>query len=199
MTRLVENLLSLARADGGAEAISFAPVSLELLLRRTGERWATPAQDASLTFNIEIPNGDLLVLCDESNILRLLSILAENAVKYTLPGGKITLFSTVRPERISISVKDTGIGIPEKDRSRIFERFFRGNPEQLSPTAGSGLGLALAKWIADCHGTVLEADSEPGKGSCFSFSLERTGVHTYPAAEGNPSVHQPSNFSTVNS
>jgi heavy metal sensor kinase len=174
MTSLVENLLTLARSDGGAEAMSLTPIGLESLLRRAGETWTGEAIKASLDFRVEIPSVDIFVLCDENGVQRLLSILLENGVKYTPSGGTVLLFANIEEERISISVRDTGIGIADEYRDRIFDRFFRGPAKAGHSISGSGLGLALAKWIADCHGTELRVESKPGNGSCFTFSLERT-------------------------
>lgn len=170
MTNIVENLLSLARADGGADSISLVPTQLDSLLRSAVERWKGAAVKGLLDLHVEMPSADLFVLCDQEGIQRLLSILLENAVKYTPSGGMVLVSAVLEGERILISVKDTGIGIPLEHRDRIFDRFFRCAPN----SGGSGLGLALAKWIADCHGAELRVESEPGAGSCFSFSLQGT-------------------------
>jgi signal transduction histidine kinase len=195
MTSLVENLLTLARADGGAEAISFAPVSLEVLLRRASETWASAANKGLINLQVEIPGAGQFVLGDENGIQRLLSILVENALKYTPSGGKVMVFSNAEKDHISISVKDTGIGIPHEYRNRIFDRFFRGAPKDGNPIGGSGLGLALAKWIADCHGSELTVDGEPGCGSCFSFSLKKTAAA--PARTDSEGVTSTNEFSTL--
>jgi signal transduction histidine kinase len=188
MTTLIENLLSLARSDGGAEAISLKPLSLAAVLRRASGAWATSMKQAMLEFKVQLPGDSLFVLCDGDGIQRLLSILLENAVKYTPAGGTVTLFAEAYGDRISISVKDTGIGIPDEYRHRIFDRFFRGVPEGGNPVAGSGLGLAIAKWIADCHRTGLEVASATGRGSCFSFSLKRAAPPGPTTVEDNAST-----------
>jgi signal transduction histidine kinase len=103
--------------------------------------------------------------------LRLLSILLDNAGKYTPPGGAVRLKAVLEESKISISVEDTGIGISREDQARVFDRFFRVARSDGGMLAGSGLGLALAKWITERHGTELALASEPAVGSCFSFSL----------------------------
>ncbi len=173
MTSIVENLLSLARADGGAEAIALVPVRVGDLLGQTAETWKSAMSRALLDFNVDVPDNDLLVLGDAHSILRLLSILVENASKYTPPGGSVRLSARTTESRVVLSVLDTGIGIAPEQRNRIFDRFFRAAPADLPVPAGSGLGLSLAKWIAERHGTELLVESVPGRGSCFSFSLER--------------------------
>jgi signal transduction histidine kinase len=173
MTSLVENLLSLARTDGGADTLSFAPICLDSLLHDADQTWTNAANHALLKFSVEMPSAGLYVLGDACGIQRLLSILLENAIKYTPSGGTVTLLPNIEGERVSIEVKDTGIGIPHEYRSRIFERFFRGTAKNGISNNGSGLGLALAKWIAERHGTELSVESELGLGSRFSFSLKR--------------------------
>jgi signal transduction histidine kinase len=175
MTNLVENLLSLARADGGAEALSTAPIDLRNLFQGAVRTWTAPMHRAMLDFRAETPI-DCLVLGDASSIQRLLSILLENAAKYTPPGGEVILSAAVAGDRIVISVRDTGVGIAAEDIPRIFDRFYRAaQPNDPSPR-GSGLGLALAKWIAERHRTELSVESQPGQGSCFSFSLEKAAL-----------------------
>ena len=174
MTNLVENLLSLARADGGAETITLTPIRVDALFHQVAEIWKSTMNQAMLDFRVEKPEGDLVLLGDSHGIPRLLSILLENASKYTPPGGSVTLRAAVKGTRIVLFVHDTGIGIAPEDKSRIFDRFYRAvTVGDIAPT-GSGLGLALGRWIAERHHTELCVDSEPGCGTCFSFGLQRT-------------------------
>jgi signal transduction histidine kinase len=117
-----------------------------------------------------------MVWGDAHGIPRLLSILLENASKYTPPGGAVKLSATGDGERIVFSVQDTGIGIAPEHRLRVFDRFFRATQPRKTVATGSGLGLALGKWIAERHSTELRVVSEPGHGSIFSFSLKRTNA-----------------------
>jgi len=172
MTNLVENLLSLARADGGADALSTAPIDLRVLIQSAVRTWTAPMQRAMLDFRADVPVENLVLLGDANSILRLMSILLENAAKYTPPGGSVILSAAVAGPRIVISVRDTGIGVPATELPRIFDRFYRVTQASDPAPRGSGLGLALAKWIAERHGTQVTVDSQPGRGSCFSFSLE---------------------------
>lgn len=172
MTDLVENLLSLARADMGAETIAIAPIHLGSFLRGTRETWKSTMNQAMLDFSVEIPDDQILVLGDEVCIHRLFSILLENASKFTPPGGSVKIRTTVEESRVRFSVQDNGSGIAPEHKLRIFDRFFRATPNGGFPERGSGLGLALGKWIAERHGTELNVESEPGMGSSFSFCLE---------------------------
>jgi signal transduction histidine kinase len=133
-------------------------------------------QRAALDFRIEVPEDEPFLLGDAGSIQRLLSILLENASKYTPPGGSVVLSTAGDSQRVVLSVRDTGIGISADELPRIFDRFYRATQPGDAVMRGSGLGLALAKWIAERHGTQLTVDSRSGQGSCFSFSLERAAV-----------------------
>jgi heavy metal sensor kinase len=174
MTSLVENLLSLARADGGAESIARAPIYVEDLFLQVAASWKSAMETARLDFRVEMPAKGLALLGDRQLIARLLSILLENASRYTPAGGSVKLYATVSRTHVMIAVEDTGIGIAPEHRERIFERFYRITPAGEPAPAGFGLGLSLAKWIAGRHSTELVVESEPGAGSRFLFSLERS-------------------------
>ncbi|MGB7969614.1 MAG: ATP-binding protein, partial [Methanobacterium sp.] len=174
MTNLIENLLSLARADGGVKAVALLPIRMGDLFRLTTQRWKNAMDRAMLDFSVDCPQPELIVLADEQGILRLLSILLDNASKYTPPGGFVTLAASADEGRVLLSVRDSGIGIAVEDFGRIFDRYYRAVPLGERTASGSGLGLALGKWIAECHGTRLCVESEPGHGSCFSIWLQRT-------------------------
>ncbi len=174
MTGLVENLLSLARADGGAEAMTLMPIRIEDLFQLIMQRWKSAMDRAMLDFAVDYPRQDLVVLAEEQGILRLLSILLDNASKYTPPGGSVALAASAVDGRVILSVRDSGIGITAEDSERIFDRFYRAAPLGENTASGSGLGLALAKWIAERHGSQLRVESKPGHGSSFSFVLMRT-------------------------
>jgi signal transduction histidine kinase len=174
MTNLIENLLSLARADGGAETMTLVPIEVRTLFQKVERAWKTTMQLALIDFRVEIQSDDLVPLCDLSGVSRLLSILLENARKYTPPGGSVVLNAKASGDCVTISVRDTGIGISAEDIPRIFDRFYRAEQAGDPSLRGSGLGLALAKWIADRHGAQLAVESEAGRGSCFTFSLQNS-------------------------
>jgi heavy metal sensor kinase len=184
MTNLVENLLFLARADGGAESVVLAPIRVTHLLHQAAKTWKSAMNQALLDFHAEMPVDELIVLGDAHSLHRLLSILLENACKFTPPGGAVTLSAAADGERIVLSIRDTGVGIAPEHRPRIFDRFYRAAQASKTIPAGSGLGLALAKWIAERHGTEVSVESDTGSGSCFSFSLLR-------AAPAVAAIHAP--------
>jgi heavy metal sensor kinase len=174
MTSLIENLLSLARADGGAEAMALVPIEVDDLFQRVEQTWKKTMQLALINFRTEIQGDDLVSLGDPAGVSRLLSILLENANKFTPPGGSVVLSAAASTESIILAVRDTGMGISAEDMPRIFDRFYRAEQAEDVTSRGSGLGLALGKWIAERHGTQLMVTSEPGRGSCFSFALKQT-------------------------
>lgn len=171
MTGLVENLLSLARADGGAEAMTLKPIEVRALLQHVSESWKKTMQSALIDFQVKLHEDNLVALGDPAGIQRLLSILLENASKYTPPGGQVILSAESSESGIQFNVRDTGIGISAEDLPLVFERFYRVSQASEAFSRGSGLGLALGKWIAERHGTQLLVESKIGHGSCFSFSL----------------------------
>jgi two-component system phosphate regulon sensor histidine kinase PhoR len=105
-----------------------------------------------------------------------LNILIENACRYTPPGGAITLRATADTERVLLEVRDTGIGISGEHLPRLFQRFYRVDSARSRQLGGSGLGLALAKWIADQHHATLIVESEIGIGTCFRFAIEQQRI-----------------------
>jgi heavy metal sensor kinase len=179
MTCLVENLLSIARADAGAETMSLQPISIGDLFQALTRDWKTMMQLARLDFQTEVDieqskGDDLHILGDATAISRLLTILLENARNYTPPGGCVVLSATRLGSAVQLAVSDTGAGIAPEHLPRIFDRFYRGDHASDPNSRGSGLGLALAKWIAERHGSQLMVESEIGQGSCFAFSLARS-------------------------
>lgn len=176
MTNLVETLLSLARADGGAENLTLQPIAVPGLFDGLQRTWKPVMQRALLDFRVVLCPESLTILGDPVSVTRLLSILLENASKFTAPGGSVLLSAVETGNRIVLSVRDTGIGIAPEHLPKIFDRFYRADQPWDAAARGSGLGLALGKWIAERHGTQLTVESEQGRGSCFSFSLQRSAV-----------------------
>jgi heavy metal sensor kinase len=171
MSTLIENLLSIARADAGAEKAMMKPIDVDYLLRSLNRDWETVMQVGLLDFRTEVRGQNLVALGDPASLTRLLAILLDNARKYTLPGGTVVLAAASDGAGIRFSVRDSGIGISTKDLPHIFERFYRSEQNVMPESSGSGLGLALGKWIAERHGAQLLVESEPGRGSEFSCSL----------------------------
>jgi heavy metal sensor kinase len=175
MTGLIDSLLMLARVDAGNEALSFEPIEANQMVRQLGEKWKTSMQLALLSFEVELAPELLFILGDANSLQRLLTILLDNAVRYTPPGGSVQLRVARHDGCAIFTVRDTGIGIPSEHQSRIFDRFYRVDRTRRS-SGGSGLGLSLGKWIAEQHGTRLSLESAMGKGTSFQFAIAEVGA-----------------------
>lgn len=174
LSRLIENLLSMARIDAG---------ELRLL-----KKWESPSEVfhnvldrcAVLTrhHRVEVECDDSLpvVLIDSRLIAEALSNLVENAAKYSPPGGEIAVKAEMKGDELLISVTDQGPGIVPEETSRLFEKFYRGtHPQQNS---GTGMGLAIARGIIEAHGGKIWVENLPGKGATFAFLLHVEHKHT---------------------
>jgi two-component system phosphate regulon sensor histidine kinase PhoR len=133
--------------------------------------WEKRFEARQLKSHLDVP-GDLPLLeADESRLQEVVYNLLDNAVKYSQPGGTISLRAAVAGERVRISVADQGVGIPEADLPRIFQRFYRADKGRSRELGGTGLGLSIVKHIVQLHGGTVEAESEPGKGTTISVLL----------------------------
>lgn len=173
-TRLIEDLMLLARADSGSDDLILEPINLGELVRETCAETSVLAEAAQVGFETSSVS-DCMVQGDEQSLRRLLLILLDNAIKYTQPGGHVYvsmgLCESSAGQRAVVEVRDTGIGISADDLPRIFERFYRAAKDRSRKTGGAGLGLAIARWIAERHGGKVLVESTPGSGSVFRVSL----------------------------
>ena len=168
---LVERLMLLARADVGAEAIERAPADLGNSLREACEKGRTLAVAKQIIIREQIPSEPVIVAGDSHALYRLFLILLDNAVKYSPPGGQIAVSLTSGPDFAVIEVQDTGIGIGAADLPHIFERFYRADKARSRELGGAGLGLSIARWIAEAHGGSIYVQSTLGAGSVFQVRL----------------------------
>jgi heavy metal sensor kinase len=171
MSALIDNLLALARYDAGAAQTKLSVVDLSSVLSKAAREWAATAERLSLDVQLDGNREPLWVLADSDLVERMLRILVDNACRYTPSGGWVRLEGKVCQDRIIVAVRDNGVGIAEHDLPRIFDRFYRAHEPQHQEQRGSGLGLALARWIAEQHKTTITVDSAPGSGSRFEFSF----------------------------
>jgi two-component system, OmpR family, sensor kinase len=167
MGRLVEHLLTLARADVGWRP-ELQPLTLDKVASDVARVAAPLSGDHDFSTEID---GGLRILGDPDQLRQLLLILLDNAFAYTPPGGAITLKATVEGGFARIDVVDEGRGMSSEQVSRIFDRFYRGSEARNGGTTGAGLGLAIAKWITDCHAGHINANSEPGAGTRMTVRL----------------------------
>lgn len=172
---LVEKLLSLARADAGRESLEIRRLDLGETVRQAVLKWQHVMAARELRFIDSVTVPDLFVAGDKSALSRLLNILLDNAVKYTPPLGSVELRLERKGEIALISVRDTGIGISDEDRLRIFERFYRADKARSREMGGAGLGLAIAEWIVAQHRGRITVQSTLAKGSTFLVELPLRG------------------------
>jgi heavy metal sensor kinase len=171
MSQLIDQLLMLARTDAGVEVLQMGPLDIFELVHEVESSWRELYGVAGIAFRCDYTATQRWVQGDHSSLRRLLNTLLENAWRYTPSGQSVELCVRDAGVAIELAVKDTGIGIAAQDQARIFQRFFRAAQPLHGKHPGSGLGLALAQWIAECHGTALTVHSQLGEGSCFALQL----------------------------
>ena len=167
LTRLVADLLALARADAGV-ALRRDVVDLDAVILDSFHTARALAHDRTLKLDTFVPAQ---TCGDEDRLRQLVLILLDNALKYTPPGGAVTLGLQQVGESVEISVRDTGVGIAPADLPHVFERFYRADPARGRDAGGTGLGLAIAKWIVEQHQGTIGIESIPGQGTQVAVRL----------------------------
>jgi two-component system phosphate regulon sensor histidine kinase PhoR len=170
---LILDLLSLARIESGEELFEFQPIPVGEIVQSCMERHRPRAESKEQVFEMVPPAGDeeVAVWADEEALEQILDNLLDNAVKYTPQGGRVCVRWRREAEQVCLEVADTGIGIPEADLPRVFERFYRVDKARSRELGGTGLGLSIVKHLSQAmHGSVRAA-SRPGQGTTFTVSL----------------------------
>ncbi len=167
-SQLVEDLLTLARADAGLHAWPMTQVDLTKLIEEEVEHARALASRHGLAVESNSQASPVLLNGHEAGLRRLLSVLVDNAIRYTPPGGSVNLRARQDANSVQIEVRDTGVGIPPEVIPHIFERFYRADESRNRDAGGSGLGLSIAKWIADRHDAKIQVESAPERGSAFT-------------------------------
>jgi two-component system phosphate regulon sensor histidine kinase PhoR len=169
LNRLLQELEELSWIESGQATMNMEPQDIVQLMTQVAERFQIQADRAGLELTINAPARLPRVLADGEQIERVIVNLLHNAIKFTPPGGQISLKAEQDGETIAVSVTDTGRGIPAEDMPHIFERFYK--VDKARATEGTGLGLAIAKHIIQSHQGNIWATSTMGEGSTFTFSL----------------------------
>jgi len=186
LARIVEDMFTLSRADAGQYPVNRCELYLDELVAECAHSVRTLAAAKSITLSVE-PNGELPVSGDESLLSRMLLNLLDNAIKYTPNGGKITVAARATPAGAQITVTDNGTGIPREFHSRIFERFFRADLARTRANSapgsagGAGLGLSIAKWIAEAHRGTLGLTRSDASGTVFTVTLPAEALISSPS------------------
>jgi signal transduction histidine kinase len=172
LSRLVDDLLNLARADGGSVKLQIREFYFNDLLADCCRSVQALAAMRGVTIECH-PPGDVPFSGDEELLRRLVINLLDNAIRYTPAGGKVTAALELEPYGVRLRVSDTGIGIPPEAQPHVFERFFRADKARSRADGGFGLGLSIVKWIAESHNGAVEVDSRPAEGSTFVVTLPK--------------------------
>ncbi|MDQ2809351.1 MAG: ATP-binding protein [Chloroflexota bacterium] len=170
LTRLVEDLLLLARADSGHPLLHLEPLDLADLLQVVVDQVRPLAAARGIGLTLQNPPA-VPMLGDPDKLLRLFLNLLDNAIKYTPAGGQITVRAAGTAAGITVTVQDSGLGMPAEQLAHIFERFYRADAARSRVNGGSGLGLAIAQWIVQAHNGQIVATSQIGAGSTFAVQL----------------------------
>ena len=169
LSRLVNDMLELSRLQSGTASLSrsvFAPLPLFSLIHET---YSAYAEDYQQTFVYDVPEDLPSVWGNPDRTQQVLIVLLDNAFKYTPEGGVVTLSACAEGDVVRVRVRDTGVGIPAADLPHVFDRFYKVDKSHHSK--GTGLGLAIAYEIMKHLGEEMSVTSEPGRGSCFTFTL----------------------------
>ena len=168
VTSVFQALMRIAEVEAGSRRSAFAEVDLSPLLADLAELYEALAEEKGLTLSLQVPDA-LEIFGDRDLIQQAVANLLDNAIKFSQGGGSITLQASKADRQVLITVSDQGAGIPEEDRGRVTERFFRG--EQARNTPGSGLGLALVQAVSTLHeGSVVLEDAAPGTRAVLRLS-----------------------------
>ncbi|MEN6356117.1 MAG: ATP-binding protein [Armatimonadota bacterium] len=170
LSSLIEDLLDIARRDSGITKTEKSTCFVSEIISRAVRVINPQAVSKNISVDITAPD-DLVGYCDEAQAVQMVRNLVDNAVKYTAEGGHVSVEAKTHGSGIEITVADTGIGIPQGEIDRIFERFYRVDKARSRRLGGTGLGLAIVKDIVESHGGKIDVRTQLGKGSSFTVTL----------------------------
>jgi heavy metal sensor kinase len=170
LSRIVDDMLALTRADAGQQQLNVEEFYLNDLVEECARSAQVLGLGKAVSLTLE-PAPDTVFCGDEVLLRRMIDNLLDNAMKYTPSGGQVSIKLISNEANVQIIVSDTGIGIPAECAAQVFERFYRVDPARSRSDSGSGLGLSIAKWAAEAHHGSITLDSRPGRGSTFTVSL----------------------------
>jgi signal transduction histidine kinase len=171
LARFVDDLLSVSSMEIGSLSLNKQVTDLGRLLNEVFGKIQAQMDEKQLAFDAVLPEKLPEPVLDKDKISAVLVNLLGNAVKYTMPGGRVTLRVNVTDQDVEISVEDTGFGIAEHELPRVFDKFFRSNDARVQEQSGTGLGLALAQEVVRLHGGRITVESELNKGSTFHVTI----------------------------
>jgi two-component system phosphate regulon sensor histidine kinase PhoR len=183
LIQMVSELLELSRIESGQTLPRREPVSVAAVIESSVARLGVVAADKGIVVTTALAPEMPPALADRDQVGQVMMNLLYNAIKFTPAGGTIEILASPHGEHVTVAVRDTGVGIPREDITRIFERFYKSDKSRNRSGGGTGLGLPIARHIVESHGGSIWAESEEGKGSTFTFTL--------PAANGNADDKMP--------
>jgi len=169
LAQMVDALAELSHIESGEVSLKLEPVVMGEIAQQVAERLRAQVDRAGLNLEVNIPLDLPRALADKERMEQVLVNLLHNAIKFTSPGGRISISAKTEGDNIQVSVADTGVGITANDLPRVFERFYKADKARAG--GGTGLGLAIAKHIVEAHSGSIWAESIEGKGSIFTFTL----------------------------
>ena len=169
LAQMVQEMGELSRIESGEAPLQKAPVNVADVAARAAEQAEIPGRSCRIADEAGYRLWTASVSADEARIEQVLVNLIHNAIKFTPPGGRITVSAKAEGDKLIVSVSDTGVGIPEDDLPRVFERFYKADRARAG--GGTGLGLAIAKHVVEAHGGRIWVESVEGRGATFSFSI----------------------------
>lgn len=174
LVKLVDDLLDLSRLENKGVTLELGLVDLSELVAHTVDKLRPLAEESKLVLANSGPS-EVLVTADSDRLAVALTNLIDNALKYTGPGGRVEVQILPNDHEVTVTVTDTGRGIPPDDLPHVFERFYRADRSRTRGSGGTGLGLAIAKHIIEAHGGVIGVRSRLDEGTTFLFTLPRNG------------------------
>jgi two-component system, OmpR family, phosphate regulon sensor histidine kinase PhoR len=169
LTQMANELLELSKIESGRFSLNRSPVAPCDLLHSASQRMQVQAERANIILSVECAPDLPKVQVDSQRLEQVLVNLIHNAVKFTRPGGEVALLAELIDSFLQFAVRDTGVGIPAEELSRVFERFYRVDRSRTG--SGTGLGLSIAKHIVEAHGGKIWVESTEGRGSTFYFTI----------------------------
>ena len=173
LANLIDDLLNLSKIESGKLLIETKSHKLLLIVEKVISSLKGQIENKSVAIKIDIPKDVQNVMVDATRIKQVLFNLIDNAIKYNSPNGKITISAQEKNDFVKVDIADTGIGIPNEDLHRLFERFYRVDKARSRELGGTGLGLSIVKHIIQAHNGEVSVQSIEGQGSTFSFTLPK--------------------------
>jgi signal transduction histidine kinase len=179
LSRLVSDLQDLSLAEAGQLHLARQPIELEEVVSQIVQIVQPQLERKHLTLYVSLPSPLPPVEADPERVAQILRNLLRNAITHTASPGEIHISASLHAAMVQISVQDTGMGIAPEHLPYLFERFYRADSSRSRATGGTGLGLAIVKQMVQAHGGQITVESQPRKGTCFTFTL--------PAVSSSPS------------